>query len=78
MGQTYEKHKNENEFYKHAVFYSTDEVRDLLHESGFKNLEFVQTIFKNPSEINEIEEVKPGYGKGSFVVVKAENQVKGL
>ncbi len=71
LGQVYEKHKSKNEFYKHASFYSAEEIKKFLTESGFKNLQFIQTIFNNPSEINELEDIEPGYGKGGFVVVKA-------
>jgi ubiquinone/menaquinone biosynthesis C-methylase UbiE len=71
LGQLYNVHKDENEFYRHANFYSATEIHQLLNESGFKNLDFVQTVFHSPSEIREIEEPKPGHGRGGFVVVKS-------
>ncbi|MBD3218965.1 MAG: methyltransferase domain-containing protein [candidate division Zixibacteria bacterium] len=70
LGQMYEKHKSKNEFYKHASFYSAEEIKNLLTESGFKNPQFIQTIFNNPSEISKLEDMKPGYGTGGFVVVR--------
>jgi hypothetical protein len=32
---------------------------------------FTQTIFNDLININDIEEIKEGYGEGSFVVIKA-------
>jgi ubiquinone/menaquinone biosynthesis C-methylase UbiE len=71
LGRMYEKHKSKNEFYKYASFYSSEEIKKLLAESGFKNPQFIQTIFNNPSEIIELEDIRPGYGHGGFVVVRA-------
>jgi ubiquinone/menaquinone biosynthesis C-methylase UbiE len=71
LGKSYSEHKDENEFYRHANFYSAMEIEQLLNESGFKNMEFVQTVFHSPSEINEVEEVRPGHGQGGFTVVSS-------
>ena len=71
VGMLYQQHKNESVFYKVANFYSVDEVTSYLKESGFKRLKFTQTIFHHLSEIEILEPVKKGYGKGSFVVVRA-------
>lgn len=38
----------------------------------FKNLQTVQTIFKNPNEIQNLESIEEGFGKGLFVVISAE------
>jgi hypothetical protein len=43
----------------------------LLKETGFKDLEFNQTLFNDLNEIKKIQIPKQGYGEGSFVVVKA-------
>lgn len=74
LGKIYQKHKEESAFYKYAKFYSTDELVKLLDTCGFNNFEFSQTIFKKLEEIKDIEPVYEGYGKGSFVVIKAEKK----
>jgi SAM-dependent methyltransferase len=70
LGRKYERFKNENVFYREALFYSTDEVISLLKEGGFKDLAFTQTIFQDLQEIHEMEPVKEGCGDGSFIVVR--------
>ena len=59
-------------FYRTATFYSVDEVNRLLLETGFKELEYRQTIFKPLDKISEPEPVRNGYGKGSFVAISAK------
>ena len=71
IGRMYEAHKQESPFYRIAKFYSVDEVVDHLEKVGFKDFEFNQTVFHELSDIKSIEPVKPGYGEGSFVTVKA-------
>ena len=46
-------------------------IKQIIEETGFKNLEFNQTLFGNLDSIKEIQLAKPGYGEGSFIVVKA-------
>jgi len=72
VGKQYQKHKKEDVFYRSAIFYSVEEIIFLLEQTGFENLSFVQTIFHNLKDIKSIESVKSGYGKGSFVVIRAE------
>ncbi|MCF7888644.1 MAG: class I SAM-dependent methyltransferase [Victivallales bacterium] len=45
-GSLYEKEKVNNKFFKHATFYSTSEVIQLLEKTGFKVLKINQTVFK--------------------------------
>lgn len=71
VGRLYQERKRDNVFYRVATFYSVEEVISVLEKTGFKDFRFSQTIFKNLSDIDKIEPVKPGYGEGSFVVVKA-------
>jgi len=70
LGKVYQRHKNENVFYRDAVFYSTDEVVRLMGEAGFDDFRFTQTIFHLLPEIKNVEPVKEGYGEGSFVAVR--------
>lgn len=71
LGKFYLKRKTESVFYESADFYSTDEVVSYLKNTGFKNFDFLQTIFHDLEEIRKIEPIKEGYGEGSFVVIKA-------
>ena len=71
LGISYQQQKNKSLFYKRATFYSVDEVVTHLEKTDFKNLEFLQTIFRRLSEIEDLEPVKKGFGEGSFVVVRA-------
>jgi ubiquinone/menaquinone biosynthesis C-methylase UbiE len=71
VGILYQQHKSESVFYKIATFYSVNEVISYLKNTGFRNLNFAQTIFHRLSEIIKLEPIKKGYGEGSFVVVKA-------
>ena len=71
IGKIYQRHKNENVFYRVANFYSVEEVIALLKETGFKEFTFTQTIFRPLNEINEFEPVKNGTGEGSFVVISS-------
>lgn len=72
VGKIYLQHKHESIFYKDASFYSVDEVIFYLKKTGFKNFIFYQTIFKNLKNIKKVEPVKKGYGKGSFIVIRAK------
>ena len=71
IGRYYEEHREESVFYREARFFSTEELLELLKKVGFRKFEIVQTLFHRLDEIKEIEPVKPGYGEGSFVVIKA-------
>lgn len=71
IGRYYEEHKEESVFYRDARFFSTEELLELLKKASFREFEVVQTLFHRLDEIKEVEPVKPGYGEGSFVVIKA-------
>ena len=68
LGKLYEKHKQNNAFYKDATFYSIKEVTDFLKAAGFKNFEYRQTVYSLENILHEVEQ---GHGRGSFVVIKA-------
>lgn len=72
LGQSYEKNKQNNPFYRYARFFSVNEVSELLHRTGFRVTNIVQTLFSPLKEIQVIEPVKKGHGRGSFVVISAE------
>ena len=71
IGKAYEEKRRQSTFFKYANFYSVDQIINLLNETGFKNLEFNQTLFGGLDEIKEVQLPKKDYGEGSFVVVKA-------
>jgi len=70
LGKVYNEHKAKSPFFKIAAFHPVEEISRLLNEAGFKNLEFCQTIFNDPSELQEVDKSKEGYGEGLFAVVK--------
>jgi SAM-dependent methyltransferase len=76
IGKEYEQRKSDSLFYKHANFYSVEKVKRELKDAGFRHLEIVQTLFHPLDEIQELEHTKPGYGEGSFVVIRADKQPK--
>ena len=69
LGQMYEQKKDTSKFYNEAIFYSVNEVTEYLKKAGFKSFIYKQTIFGTE---NIIYPVLDEYGKGSFVVVKAD------
>lgn len=71
IGCYYEEKKTISVFYKDARFYSVKQVEDELKTAGFTRLVFSQTLFHALDEIKEIEIPEPGYGKGSFILIKA-------
>jgi len=78
LGRTYQKIKHKSVFYRPAVFYSVEEVKDLLVKTGFVDFAFTQTIFSGIEDIREVEKTKIGYGAGSFVVVRARKPKSNL
>lgn len=75
LGKRYEEIKKGNKFYKNAKFYSVDEIVNLLKLSNFHNFSFYQTLI-NPNN-KEVETPQKGYGKGSFVIIKAIKKLRG-
>jgi SAM-dependent methyltransferase len=76
MGKTYLEEQEENVFYKEATFFSVDELVESMNQAGFTDLTFNQTIFGTLSETGKEEPVKPGYGEGSFVVIRGRKKTK--
>jgi ubiquinone/menaquinone biosynthesis C-methylase UbiE len=74
IGQEYLQYKNNNVFYKEATFYSVDELLKIMKNTSFDDFDFCQTIFRDLSQITEHEVVKPGYGQGSFIVVRGKKK----
>lgn len=73
LGKLYEKNKENSEFYKFATFCSVTEIIVHLTKIGFGHFKFCQTVFHPLNNNRGIEPVENGYGRGSFVVISAEN-----
>ncbi len=73
LGQILLKQKDDSKFYSIATFYTVPKVIEMIEANGFKVSEIVQTL----TEINSAETEAPlkGYGKGSFVVIKAKKHL---
>ena len=74
VGQTYLDRKNESVFYKDATFFSVNELVEIMEQTGFIDLTFNQTIFKDLTETMRDEPVNPGHGEGSFLVVRGSKE----
>lgn len=72
VGKYYQAHKNESVFYSEARFFSVEEVVFNLKQVGFHDFSFIQTIYQPLKKIRQIQQVKKGYGEGSFIVIKGE------
>ena len=71
LGQSYQKRKHRNPFYRYATFHTLEAISDQLKKAGFGKFEYWQTLITASEE--EPEEPQPGYGEGGFVVIKSIN-----
>lgn len=71
VGELYQEMKDENPFYRHATFVSTEDLVPALEDAGFGEFEFVQTVYHPLGEVGPDEPVESGYGDGSFVGISA-------
>jgi ubiquinone/menaquinone biosynthesis C-methylase UbiE len=69
LGQTLDKEKDKNKFYSSAFFYSVSEIVKLIEKNEFKVTEIIQTLTNINNQV--IEHPLKGFGKGSFIVIKA-------
>ena len=59
------------DFLEGTDWISTEELIEIMEQTGFKDLQFVQTLTRHPRYANEaVEEAVEGYKKGDYVVVK--------
>lgn len=73
LGQLYQQKKNENEFYRDASFYSSEEVLDFLHIAGFQEEQTGQCLVLQNDHI-DTNLITDSNGRGAFVAIKARNQ----
>ena len=76
LGRRYEEHRANSTFYRAAHFHSPDEIKRLLLAAGFQALIFRQTLFGEPSAMQQPDPVREGYGEGAFVVIRGEKAVE--
>jgi len=69
MGREYQI--KDSPFYKSATFFSPEELLSLLSSSGFGNFSIVQSLFGSYKDLNQIDRIESGYGRGGFIAVKA-------
>ncbi len=72
LGKIYQDKKEESRFYRESLFYSPEEVIELLKGYNFNEFTTFQTVSLSPGQIKGIEQPQEGYGKGGFVVMSAE------
>lgn len=69
LGEILIAKKNHSKFYKTAKLYTVEEIISLIKSSNFEICQIVQTL--TDLKKNEIEKPMEGFGKGSFIVIKA-------
>jgi len=74
LGRAYEAARDGNVFYRQATFFAAEEILFLLSEAGFGDFACRQTVFRHPAEMRRPDPATPGYGEGSFVVVRGRKQ----
>ncbi len=72
LGKVYLEKKKDSVFYKHARFFSSKQIIDLLEVAGFTFREAYQVLFGNYRAINAVQEPKEGFGEGGFSVLVGE------
>lgn len=72
LGEKYRKKAPKSRFYRNIVFRTTENIISMLKEHGFGDITVMQTLFKPMNLIQQPEEAEEGFGRGSFVVIKAK------
>ena len=78
IGKEYLANKDKSLFYKEATFFGTDELINLGKQIKFSITGIKQTVFGKIHEITHKQNVKDGYGGGSFVVLKLTRKIRDL
>jgi len=68
VARKFETRKAPDNVYWHARFHTPEETFAALEKAGFGNFETCQTLMV--PDPKELEYHEPGYGKGSFVVIR--------
>jgi len=71
-GKLYLKKKTEgHRLYKHAKFYTLDEVKKILKEEGFKTKANSATLSQGPETIRKVEDPSSDVSGRGFICIKA-------
>jgi len=71
-GKLYLKKKIEgHRLYKHANFYTLDEVEEILEREGFRTIETSATLCQAPETVRKVEEPSSDVSGSGFVCIKA-------
>jgi hypothetical protein len=68
LGKQYSLMAGQDGFFRDARFYSAEMLEACLAQAGFTGFAYRQTLFPEGAGTQEVEE---GYGRGSFVFLKA-------
>lgn len=73
LGGLYETEKRQgHRFYKHATFYTFEEVRGMIEKSGFRVERVISTLFQSPGAAAAAETPREGFdAEAGFTVVLA-------
>jgi SAM-dependent methyltransferase len=72
------KKEQGHRFYKHATFYSYQEVTELLEHTGFAVEKVVSTLFQKPCEVEVAEPLQEGFfSNAGFTIVIARKVPEG-
>ena len=71
IGKEYLSKRKQSTFYRHARFFNVPTLDRKLAENGFKSRDYFQTLFGESKEITKVQDMLPGTGSGSFVLIKA-------
>lgn len=74
IAMEYKERGRQSKFFADAHFKRPDYIEKLLKNTGFRKVEFNQTLFGNLEDINQLQIPIPGHGKGSFVVAMAQKK----
>lgn len=70
LGRFYKE--KESSFYNKARLFGVKELSALLTDSGFSGFSYYQTLFDFPEKLQSVQSPEKGFGKGGFVVLRAE------
>ena len=71
-GELYLKKKAEgHRLYKHANFYTSDEVKEVLERVGFRTVRYSATLSQKPEKVRKVEEPSSDLSGCGFVCIKS-------
>lgn len=77
-GKYYQQKKAEgHRFYRHATFYSVEEVAGLLEQAGFTTETTISTLFQAPGNVKQAEQPRKGYHpEAGFTIIAAKKKTE--